>query len=418
MKKDTLRQIENEVLSEGQEWIRRRLEQRLQEEAETLEACPESGLLLKKKRQFTFTLMTAAGVVTVRAPYGYSTHAHRWLCPAREHWGLAPHQRLSPEFERRLTFTAAQTGSFEKAAVLAEQWGSRISDDAIHALVQRVGARAEGTPPPPPLKAPAEPDFSLVIMMDGWMVRQRGPQWGAPPESLNPVRVGWHEVKSAVIYRLEHRAENQSGRGLLLEKKVVASAPQTQPLEFGAAVQAEALRCGLARAQEVLIVADGAVWIWGIIQDRFATATKTLDFYHCSQHLWELAHHLHPGDPQAARQWIEPLLQSLRHDPQHRVVETLEELLGPSPESPSEKNPPDPALATKVAYFRTHRDHLNYAALADRGAPIGSGSMESQCSQFQDRLKRRGQFWSPAGLRHILALDVAVKNRAYTHLWN
>ena len=48
MKKDTLRQIENEVLSEGQEWIRRRLEQRLQEEAETLAACPESGLLLKK----------------------------------------------------------------------------------------------------------------------------------------------------------------------------------------------------------------------------------------------------------------------------------------------------------------------------------------------------------------------------------
>ena len=31
MKKDTLLQIENEVLSEGQEWIRRRLEQRLQE---------------------------------------------------------------------------------------------------------------------------------------------------------------------------------------------------------------------------------------------------------------------------------------------------------------------------------------------------------------------------------------------------
>ena len=48
MKEDTLRQIEEEVLREGQEWIRLRLEQRLQEEAEALTACPESGLLLKK----------------------------------------------------------------------------------------------------------------------------------------------------------------------------------------------------------------------------------------------------------------------------------------------------------------------------------------------------------------------------------
>lgn len=361
--------------------------------------------------------MTAAGVITVRAPYGYSPHAGRWLCPAREHWGVAPHQRLSPELERRLAFTATQTGSFEKAAILAEHWGSSISDDTIHALVQRAGARVLATPAPPALKKPCEPDFSLVIMMDGWMVRERGAQWGAPPQEAKLERVAWREVKSAVIYRLDQRAENQSGRGLLIEKKVVACAPGTAPLEFGAAVQQEAMRCGMARAREVLVVADGAPWIWGIIQDRFASATKTLDFYHGSQHLWELAHHLHPDNAQAARQWIEPLLHSLLHDRHHRVVETLEELLCPREGSPAETLP-SPALVTGVEYFRTHREHLDYAALASRGAPIGSGSMESQCSQFQDRLKRRGQFWSPEGLRHLLALDVAVKNRAYTHLWN
>ena len=438
MKAGTLRQMENEVLLEGREWTRQRLEQRLQAQAETLVVCPQSGLVLKKLRPHTFTLITVAGVVTVHAPYGFSTHGAGWCCPARMHWGLADRQRLSPEFEQRLTFTATQTGSFEKASALAGQWGSPVSDDAIHALVQRVGAQALVTPPPLPLKAPSEPAFSLVIMMDGWLVRERGAEWGAPPQDAKLERIAWHEVKSAVMYRLEQRAENESGRGQLIEKKVVACAPNTPPLEFGAAVHAQAMRCGLARAQEVFVVADGAVWIWRLIQDRFATATKTLDFYHASQHLWDLAHHLHPNAPEVARQWVEPLLNSLRHDPEHRVIEILEALLIPSPKAapvkaaavkaaavkaaPVEAAPveaaPDHALVTKVEYFRVHRDHLDYATLAARGAPIGSGSMESQCSQFQDRLKRRGQFWSPDGLLHLLALDVAVKNRAYTHFWN
>ena len=59
-----------------------------------------------------------------------------------------------------------------------------------------------------------------------------------------------------------------------------------------------------------------------------------------------------------------------------------------------------------------------YADLAARNAPIGSGSMESACGQFQDRLKRRGQFWSPRGLAHMLAIDVAVKNDTLQFLWN
>src|SRR5258708_17551330 len=52
-----------------------------------------------------------------------------------------------------------------------------------------------------------EAPFSLVIMLDGWMVRERGPQWAAPPDCQDAQRVAWYEVKSGVIYRLDHRAE-------------------------------------------------------------------------------------------------------------------------------------------------------------------------------------------------------------------
>src|SRR5215213_1555644 len=49
---------------------------------------------------------------------------------------------------------------------------------------------------------------------------------------------------------------------------------------------AECLRHGLGQATEVLVIADGALWIWNLVADRFAQATQRLDFYHASQHLW------------------------------------------------------------------------------------------------------------------------------------
>lgn len=408
----TLLAMEKEVLEEGREWTRRRLQERLQKAADEIApVCRQSGLVLKRQRRKSFDLITVSGTVSIEAIRGYSRATGCWQCPVHEQWGLGKWARLSPEFEQRLAYNAAVTGSYEKAAQHAKCWGSVISDDAIHALVARAAERNQGValPPAPPPK-PQEHPFSLVIMIDGWMVRHRGADWGVKPGPPDLERVAWKEVKSAIVYRLEDRAANASGRGVLIEKKVVAVPPDTDVLDLGSRIQEQAMRLGLARAKEVFVVADGALWIWNLIEDRFSQATKTLDFYHGSEHLWSLAHHLHPNSPELAASWIKPLLHQLRHNPQHRVIHTLEDLLAGSPD--------DPILNREVGYFQNHRDHLNYADVAARNAPMGSGSMESACSQFQDRLKRRGQFWSPHGLANLLAIDVAVKNDTLPFLWN
>jgi len=104
------------------------------------------------------------------------------LCPARQAWGLQARQRLC--------FTATMTGSFEAAAQVAAKWGSPADDTMIHVHVQRAGQRADqraqarvdrvlAPATRPQVVAEAgrrvgrEP-FSLVIEMDGWMVRERG----------------------------------------------------------------------------------------------------------------------------------------------------------------------------------------------------------------------------------------------------
>jgi len=41
---------------------------------------------------------------------------------------------------------------------------------------------------------------------------------------------------------------------------------------------AEAVRRGLHQAQQVLVIADGAGWIWNLAEDRFPQARQQLDF--------------------------------------------------------------------------------------------------------------------------------------------
>jgi hypothetical protein len=408
--------LEQTVLVEGQEWTRQRLEGQLQRQVDAWGSlCPQTDQPLARRKRQRLKLKTCVGQVVLKSWRGYSPGLKRWLNPTRERWALKPRQRLSPELQSRLGFTAVQTGSYQKAAATAQRWGTPISDDTVHAVVQQLGQQAQGMDLPPIGRPPREPEFSLVLMMDGWMVRERGVDWGASARRKQAERVSWKEVKSAVIYRLEQRVEKASGRGMLLEKYVVACVPDTDPVAFGAAVQTEALRRGLARAQKVYVVIDGAVWLWALTEDRFKEAIKLLDFHHASEHLWAVAHALYGEGSPEARAWIEPLLHQLRHGKEAKVVRTLEALLLPDSGLRAETQA---EVITPVEYFQTHRDHLHYQQVAKQGGPIGSGSVESLCSQFQDRFKRTGQFWSRPGFGHLISLDVLLRNQDYDFLWN
>ncbi|HPC19525.1 MAG: hypothetical protein KBC66_11540 [Kiritimatiellae bacterium] len=143
------------------------------------------------------------------------------------------------------------------------------------------------------------------------------------------------------------------------------------------------------QARLACVVMDGGVWLWNIFADRFQIrAIGHLDFYHASQLLHALAAELFPGNPSVAHRWC---ADRLAHPP--RPGESTRHAIRSAPN-----------------YFENHRDHLDYARAAKLGLPIGSGSMESQCSQFQNRFKRRGQFWMKRGFAGLLELSVRHQN--------
>jgi hypothetical protein len=142
-----IHRIEQETIAEGREWTRVKLQERLQAEADRLgPVSPHSGLKLKRAQRIHMTLRTVCGEIELRVWYGYCRVSQQQVCPARLNWKMDKYQRLSPELEQRLCYTAAETGSFEKAALMANAWGCAVSDDAIHACVIRKGQQARDRP--------------------------------------------------------------------------------------------------------------------------------------------------------------------------------------------------------------------------------------------------------------------------------
>ena len=413
---NALRQIEQEVLALGREWTRLELQTRLQAQCDKMpmESAP-AGQPLENTRWREMELDTVSGKVKLRARHGRQAQKKQWICPAREAWGLKPYERKTPELQARLAYTATVVGSYMEAETMAATWGTPVSDGCIHQQVQSLGARAQALALPTPVAEKSQPPFSMVIMMDGWMARERGEDWGAGPRKKDPHRVDWREVKSAVIYRLEQRVENASGRGLLLEKYTVATPPETSPVEFGRQVHQEALRRGLARAQFVYLVMDGAVWLWDLALDRFKDAAKTLDFHHAREHLHAVAESLHGSGTAQSKEWLKAILHRLRYGKETQVVRQLEKLLESQAQRSAEHQE---TVAREVHCFQEHEDHLHYSAMEEAGAPLGSGAVESLGKQLQRRLRGCGQFWSRPGLTSLLCLSVLVKNQDHHHIWN
>jgi hypothetical protein len=437
--KNPLIDLEREAAEQGRQYGREKLRQRLQAIADAQGlVCPGSGEHLQDARFRNLSLITTLGTVNIRAHYGYERQAKRWTFAVRSLWGLSTRQEISPELEQQLGYTATECGSYKKAQAMAGSWGIKIGSTTIHKHVQRLGSLAQGqeelrteqalnpatrgeVTSQAQANAPnALKEYNLIISIDAWKARERGEIWGLKPADAPGKRIQWRDIKLAVIYRLDQLVEKALSsadpatrpRREILQKFWVAAPSGTPPEEFGRHVHAQALRRGMAGAKNIFLVCDGALWIWNIIQERFQSAIKELDFYHGSQHLWEVARDLYP-QPEQAKAWVLPLLHQLRHGQEANVVATLESL----PESLRNIGGVLTELVQKeIKYFQTHREHLHYQDNAAKGFPVGSGAVESGCSQFQDRFKRTGQFWNSLSMGHLQALKVARHNGDWNEL--
>lgn len=135
----SLAEIEHEVAAEAHEWGRQRLEERLQHLA------TEEGRVfpLAQRKRRPLILYSEMGEIQLTVDYGQNRATGEWFSPVRRAWSLGPHQRITPAWAEKLTFTVTATGSYEEAAAVVSRWGRPVDDSTLHGLVQRVGVRGQ-----------------------------------------------------------------------------------------------------------------------------------------------------------------------------------------------------------------------------------------------------------------------------------
>lgn len=388
---------EEALLRKHFEEARLELERWMQERADAVPVVDASEAKLTHREHTQMLVRSIFGTLRLNVVSGYSKEQRRSLTPVREAFFGGQRCAMTPMLVRNVAHLGLEAGSFEKAARLCADWGVSISDDKVMDTIRLVGDRCREQRLAARCAGAAGPKDVLIIMADGWNARHRGPKWGrkkAPPEE----RVEWKDIKSAVLFKLSHVVGGGKKRHALLTRHVVAVPADAGPESFGEAVERAAVRMGLRETKAVYYFSDGGAYLWNLYEYRFeAVAEGTLDYYHAMEHLGTVAAELIPE--KAARDaWLEAERKRIRKEGGARLAGTLAEMLKGVELSAEGRK----VAEREINYFDKHRGHMDYGKRRREGVPIGSGAVESLCGQFQDRLKRRGQFWSRKGFAAIL----------------
>lgn len=422
--------LEERLGQRVRELARVALEEATQAKADaTPPRCPQCGQpLSRKKGGAARTFESRFGPITVRRTRGWCRHCHAWRYPADAALGLADTAGYSPGVQEIAALGVSKLPVAEASAVIERLAGVKLPRATLDREARRQGQRAEAERTQLDaqmctaqgrtqqvrelqMELPLEP-FTLVLELDAWNISERAAeQWGHSvalrAAGSEPER--WRWVYGATCFRLSQRAQTASGRPVILSRGYVMTRGGLDALREQ--LFAEASRHGLGQARDVLVVADGAVWIWNLVDDRFPQARQRLDLFHAKQHLWAVAEALHGAGTPAAQSWLRPLLAQLEDGQTPRLLDQLHAALA------GLKAEPRALLEREIGYFENNRARLDYADGKRRGEPVGSGAMESTCRQYQARFKRPGQFWTQAGDEALMCLETFWRNGRWRHLF-
>ena len=124
--------------------------------------------------------------------------------------------------------------------------------------------------------------------------------------------------------------------------------------QFGPRIYAEAVRRGLKRAKRIVVLGDGAVWIWNIAEEHFHGAIQIVDLYHAREHLAELGRIIYGPASTKAKDWAAGRCEQLDEGNTTAVMKALNRL-----------RPGDPAAqkAVEQAITPISKTTLNVCAM-------------------------------------------------------
>ncbi len=394
----------------------RTLESRLNEEITRHPApflCPACGRPLQSKGMKSKTFMTSFGEVTLRRRYGFCRSCRKGCFPDDGRLGLDA-TGFSPEVQYLAGLFGAETDFLEASTLLFCAARIRLPEKQIERLAKSLGELIDQDEREHvDLEPHRLPQGPLYIGMDGTGVpmqsRETAGRKGKQKDGSSKTR----EAKMIDIWE----ANTQNERGIPIRDPgsvsysaaiESASCPDVgrELSDFARRVEREATRRGAAQARQIVVIGDGAAWIWKTAEYLFPGALCIVDRFHAKQHLSELSHALF-GDSPKAEEWRHCRYEELDEGRMDDLLKEIGIYASRFPEAEQCRT-----------YFQNNRERMRYPELRARGLCTSSGVVEAGCKSIVGgRLKKSGMHWSVSGANAILALRCTIKSGRYESFW-
>lgn len=355
------------------------------------------------------------------------------MVPFDQRWGLSQHQR-SPGVQRLVARLSARLTHEEGAEAVSQVVPVTISARQVGQVLQPIGeaflAREDhqvqqvweqgahqhlGEAQWQEEAGPRIPRLS--VEMDGVMARLRRGSVSLEADECECQGDVYREVKVGAIFHGEpgrERSELVPGVCVDTPGPLRSVARRTTAEEGGPRRSALARQNGLLRAQQVVILGEGATWIGKLADEQFPGAVPIVDESHAREHVWDVARAAFALDIERRDSWAHRVIDLLSDGNVEEVIAAIETLPSLSPEPGKMKS----VQETEAEYVRTNRQRMNSPVFRAQGMHLGSGIAEAACKTVvRTRATRSGMRWTPEGLAAILALRTAVLNKDFDQCW-
>lgn len=279
-----------------------------------------------------------------------------------------------------------------------------VNHFAHRAVAQRQEWLAENRETPPPVEDTLR-GKRVVVAADGGRLRERDPARCGRRRAGTRHRgydAPWREPKLFVIYVIDEEGEVEDSFSPVYDGTL-------GDCDAMFALLVGYLRAlGACEARELIVVGDGAHWIWnrtaelptqlGIPADR---VTEVIDWYHAVEVLHEIAAVPARWTQSQRDKWVRRAKRLLHAGRIDDLVALLDAL----------------SLGRRAKQVSKHRDYflrnqrkMQYAAFETACIPLGSGAVESAVRRVINmRLKSNGMFWLEINAEGMLMLRSYLK---------
>jgi len=362
-------------------------------------------------------LVTVVGQVNVQRAYYHCGRCGVGVVPKDVELDIVG-TSFSPGVKRMMGFVGGREPFDDGRTSLKELAGVEISTKAVERTAEAIGEEIEvmtrrelesvTSNKVVPLERKQE-IATMYIAMDGTGVpvvpRETQGRKGRSDDGKAKTR----EAKLGCVFT--QTVTDRDGSPVRDEKSTTYVGGIEEAGQFGKRIYTEAVRRGLNQAIRVVVLGDGAPWIWGIADMHLPGAIQIVDLYHALERLAEVGKSVYGTESSKWREWAEPRGEELKQGDVESLVRSLRRLRPRGAEGMK-------SVQTAIDYFQTNRERMRYGKFREAGLFIGSGVVEAGCKTvIGKRLKQSGMWWTVRGANAILWLRCCLLSGRWEDHW-